>query len=361
MTPSKKKVVAAMSGGVDSSVAAALLVEQGFDAVGVTLKLLERPETGFGCCGSPVDVDDAKRVCEKLGIPHYTVDMAELFAKKVIEPFVKDYLSGRTPNPCVECNRSIKHGHLLSLAEAWGCEAVATGHYARVEGGRLLKAVDAGKDQTYFLHSLTAKELSRVMFPVGGLTKPEVREKARALGLRTADKPESQEICFVPKRDYRAFVAERAEPGAAALRPGLVRDASGREVGTHDGVAGFTVGQRRGLGVTAPEPTYVIELVPETNTVVVGTSEDVFSKGMTVEAVSWVSGFEGEPPSDLRAEVRIRHRHAPAAATLTLDGESRCKVAFDVPQRAVTPGQSAVFYSGDAVLGGGVIARREDR
>jgi tRNA-specific 2-thiouridylase len=354
----KRKIVAAMSGGVDSSVAAALLVEQGWEVVGVTLKLLERAETGFGCCGSPADVDDAKRVSEKLGISHYTVDMAELFAKKVIKPFVDDYLSGRTPNPCVECNRSVKFGHLLGLAEAWGCDAVATGHYARIENDRLLKAVDAGKDQTYFLYSLTPRELSRVRFPIGHLEKPQVRAKARALGLRTADKPESQEICFVPRKDYRSFVAGQAEAGAPALQPGTVRDTAGKEVGRHDGVAGFTVGQRRGLGVTAPEPRYVVELVPETNTVVVGTSEDVLSSGMTVDALSWSNG---EPPADGRVEVRIRHRHAPAAATLTLEGRSRGKVAFDVQQRAVTPGQAAVFYRGDEVLGGGVIARREDR
>jgi tRNA-specific 2-thiouridylase len=357
----KKKIVAAMSGGVDSSVAAALLAEQGWEVVGVTLKLLERAETGFGCCGSPADVDDAKRVCEKIGIPHYTVDMAALFNDKVIKRFVDDYLRGRTPNPCVECNRSVKFGHLLALAEAWNCEGVATGHYARSENGRLLKSVDQAKDQTYFLYSLTSKELAKVFFPVGSLTKPQVREKARALGLRTADKPESQEICFVPARDYRSFVAERAPRGAeeAALKPGKVVDAQGRALASHDGTAGYTIGQRKGLGVTAPEPRYVIALEPETATVVVGTKDEVLSKAMRVEAVTW-TGAEGLP-ADGRIEVRIRHRHTPAPATASALGHSTLHIVFDEPQRAVTPGQAAVFYRADAVVGGGVIARRGER
>jgi tRNA-specific 2-thiouridylase len=349
------KIVAAMSGGVDSSVAAALLVEQGHDVVGVTLKLLERAETGFGCCGSPADVDDAKRVCEQLGIPHYTVDMAELFSKKVIQPFVDAYLSARTPNPCVECNRSVKHGHLIALAEAWGRDAVATGHYARVEAGRLLKAVDESKDQSYFLHALTARELSKVLFPVGALTKAQVRAKARALGLRTAEKPESQEICFVPRRDVRSFVEAHAPAGAAALGPGELRDTEGRVVGRHAGVAGYTVGQRKGLGA-AGAARYVVALEAETNAVVVGSNEETLCRAMTVEAVHWIAGA---PPADGRAQVRIRHRHAPALATLAGGrGDAPLSVVFDDPQRAIAPGQSAVFYRADEVLGGGVIARR---
>lgn len=349
-----KKAVVAMSGGVDSSLAAALLAEQGWDVVGVTMKLVARGETGFGCCGSPADVDDAKRVCEKIGVPHYTVDMAELFEKKVIKPFVDDYLSGKTPNPCVECNRSLKFGHLLSLAEAWGCSHVATGHYARVEGGKLYKALDTAKDQTYFLYSLTPKELGRVLFPVGHLTKAQVREKARGLGLRTADKPESQEICFVPRRDYRAFVESQAPAGAAALRPGPIRDVEGRALGEHDGVAGYTVGQRKGLGGGAVEPRYVVAVEPESNTVVVGGADDVYGGSFVAEGVTWAGG----PPSDGRADVRIRHRHAPAPARLTLSGDGVVRVDFEAPQRAVTPGQAAVFYRGEEVLGGGVIARR---
>lgn len=345
------KIVVAMSGGVDSSVAAALLVEQGHEVVGVTMKLLARADTGFGCCGSPADVDDAKRVAETLGIPHYTVDMAELFADKVIKRFVDDYQSGRTPNPCVECNRSLKFGHLLGLAKAWNCDAVATGHYARVEDSALLTSVDTDKDQTYFLYSLTARELASVRFPVGALTKAQVREKARALGLRTADKPESMEICFVPRRDYRGFLASQG----AQSEPGPIVDTSGREVGRHEGVANFTVGQRKGLGLTTKEPNYVVDIDAQTKTVVVGTNDDVFSAGCAVEKVSWT----GKPESGTMS-VRIRHRHAPALADVTCNGDT-ARVRFESPQRAVTAGQAAVFYRGDRVLGGGVIVRREAR
>jgi tRNA-specific 2-thiouridylase len=352
----KRRIVAAMSGGVDSSVAAGLLVEQGWEVVGVTMKLLARADTGFGCCGSPADVDDAKRVCETLGISHYTVDMAEVFAKKVIEPFVKDYLSARTPNPCVECNRSLKFGHLIALAEAWDCEAVATGHYARVENGHLLKAKDENKDQTYFLYSLTSQELGRVRFPIGELTKPEVREKARALGLRTSDKPESQEICFVPRRDYRSFLeSQQAAAGAGTLTEGAIRDAEGREVGRHAGVAGYTVGQRKGLGA-AGAARYVVALEPETNTVVVGGPAEVYSARFVADGVTWT----GEAPQGpVAARARIRHRHAPADAILTPLGGARARVEFAQPQRAVTPGQAAVFYRDERVLGGGIIASRE--
>ncbi|MEK7384743.1 MAG: tRNA 2-thiouridine(34) synthase MnmA, partial [Elusimicrobiota bacterium] len=273
----KTRVLAAMSGGVDSSVAAALLVERGFEVVGVTMKLLPRAETGFGCCGSAVDVEDAKRVCDRLAIPHYTADMSDLFESKVIRPYVEAWLSARTPNPCVECNRVVKFGQLLGLAEAWGCAKTATGHYARVEDGRLLKARDLDKDQTYFLYALTERELSRVDFPVGGLTKPEVREKARALGLRVADKAESMETCFVPGRDVRGFVASRPESaGAAALSVGEIRDTSGRVRGTHKGLASYTVGQRKGLGVSSSVPLYVVRLEPGNNELVVGGTAEVF-------------------------------------------------------------------------------------
>jgi tRNA-specific 2-thiouridylase len=351
----KARVLAAMSGGVDSSVAAALLVESGVEAIGVTMKLLPRADTGFGCCGSPADVDDAKRVCEKLGIPHYTADMAELFESKVIRPYVEAYLGGLTPNPCVECNRSVKFGHLLGLAEAWGCAAVATGHYARVEDGRLLKALDAGKDQTYFLYSLTQKELAKCAFPVGGLSKEAVRAKARELGLKTADKPESMETCFVPARDVRGFVAARPEAaGAAGLERGPIRSTDGRVLGEHAGLASYTVGQRKGLGVTAADPTYVVRLEPETNTLVVGGVGETLSRELVAGGVSWTRRV---PEGPRRAEVRVRHRHAPAAALISPRTDGTVAVTFDEPQRAPAPGQAAVFYSGDEVLGGGTILR----
>jgi tRNA-specific 2-thiouridylase len=350
---SRTRVLAAMSGGVDSSVAAALLAERGDEVVGVTMKLLPRGETGFGCCGSPADVDDARRVCETLGVAHYVVDMAELFESKVIRPFVADYLGGRTPNPCVECNRSLKFGHLLALAEAWGCARVATGHYARVEAGRLLKSRDERKDQTYFLYSLTERELAKVEFPVGGLAKDEVRAKARALGLKTADKPESMETCFVPARDVRGFVASRPEAaGAPALAAGEIRAADGRPLGTHAGVASYTVGQRKGLGLTSAEPLYVLRLEAEENVVVVGGDEEARSAGLVAAAVTWT---RGAPAGPRRAEVRIRHRHPPAPATLEARADGTVSVRFDAPQRAVAPGQAAVFYDGDEVLGGGTI------
>lgn len=352
----RARVVVAMSGGVDSSVAAALCVEQGFSAMGVTLKLLGREETGFGCCGSPVDIDDARRVCEALGIPHYVLNLADIFEDKVIRPFVDSYLSARTPNPCVECNRSLKFGYLLGLAEAWGARAVATGHYARVQDGRLWRARDASKDQTYFLYSLTRRELGQVMFPVGELTKAEVRRKARELGLRTAEKPESQEICFVPRRDYRSFLESRPEAlqGAQALGPGPIKDLEGRSLGRHGGLAGYTVGQRKGLGSGAQAPRFVVRLEPETGTLVVGGRQDVLTRRAALEAVSWTS----TPPSGpIRARVRIRHRHEPAVAEVSPLPGSAAEVVFDEPQRAAAPGQAAVFYDGDEVLGGGIISR----
>ena len=346
------RVLAAMSGGVDSSVAAALLKEQGHEVIGVTMKLLARADTGFGCCGSPADVEDAKRVCERIGIPHYTADMAELFASKVIKPYVDAYQNGRTPNPCVECNRSVKFGHLLSLAEAWGCEKVATGHYARVENGRLLKAKDERKDQTYFLYSLGERELSRALFPVGELSKDEVRAKARALGLKTADKPESMETCFVPNRDVRGFVAAAAGAGAPGLSSGPIRDGAGRELGRHTGLASYTVGQRSGISGVA-EPLYVTRLDAEENAVVVGGAEATWSRGVTVGAANWTGA------SPVRAAVRIRHRHAPAAALVSPLPDGTLRVDFDEPQRAPAPGQAAVFYDGSRVLGGGWIAETQ--
>ncbi|MFH2202952.1 MAG: tRNA 2-thiouridine(34) synthase MnmA [Elusimicrobiota bacterium] len=349
------RVVAAMSGGVDSSVAAALTVAAGYETIGVTLKLLPRGAGGFGCCGAPDDAADARRVCERIGIPHYVLNFDQLFEKAVIDPFVSSYLSRRTPNPCVECNRSVKFGALLRLAEAWGAAYVATGHYARIErkegaAPRLLRAVDQGKDQTYFLHCLTRRELERVLFPLGDLRKAEVRERARALGLPTADKKESQEICFVPNRDYRAFLRARGGQ-SAAFEPGPIRDAAGKVRGRHKGLAHYTIGQRRGIGVAAPEPLYVTRLDADSNTLTVGTDREARSREFRVEHVSWT---RGTPPAESAVGVRIRHRAGIVAAQWEPDGGGLA-VRLSAPQRGVTPGQMAVFYDGEEVLGGGTI------
>ncbi len=355
---SGKRAVAAMSGGVDSSVAAAMLVEEGWETVGVTLKLLPRGETGFGCCGSPADIEDARRVCDQLGIPHYSVDLASLFEDKVISPFVRSYLEGRTPNPCAECNRSLKFGYLPALAEAWGAQAVATGHYARVEDGKLLRSKDEEKDQTYFLYGLSAREISRALFPVGNLKKEQVREKARKLGLKTADKKESQELCFIPNKDYKGFLAQRQEGKDLTNRNGPIKDIKGNELGRHNGLAAYTVGQRKGLGLPGGSaPQYVIRLETDSNTVVVGGEEEAVSVGLSAEAASWTGGV---PSAPFRAEVRVRHRHPPAPAMVEPAGPRAFRVRFDEPQRAVAPGQSAVLYRGEEVLGGGTIVRQEE-
>jgi len=353
-----ERVVVAMSGGVDSSVAAALVAEAGYDAVGVTLRLLGGEPTGFGCCGSPRDVDDARRVAEKIGIPHYVLNFDEVFESSVIERFVADYIGQRTPNPCVECNRSVKFGALLRLAQAWGAAFVATGHYARVapsaEGATLLRAIDEEKDQTYFLYSLTQKELARVLFPVGALLKSQVREKARALGLTTADKEESQEICFVPGGDYRAFVRERA-PQAAA--PGEIRDENGRVVGEHGGLFNYTIGQRKGLQVSSPRPLYVTGMDATTNTLRVGAAAATLRTNFVVEDVSWTAAPRA---SSEHCGVRIRHRGRIASARWKELGPGRFAVELLEPQRAVAPGQAAVFYARDVVLGGGTIGAVPD-
>jgi tRNA-specific 2-thiouridylase len=351
----RRLAVVAMSGGVDSSVAAALIAEQGYEVAGVTLKLLPRLETGFGCCGSPADIEDAKRVAERLGIRHYVMDLSVLFEDQVIASFVREYASARTPNPCVECNRSVKFGHLLALARAWGADILATGHYARAEGGKLLRARDEGKDQSYFLYQLRAPELSSVRFPVGELAKEEVRAKARALGLATADKPESQEICFVPNRDYRSFVRTRLEAEespAAASAGGPIVDRKGRPLGRHAGYLDFTVGQRRGLGLSGGSAaSYVVAIRPETSSVVVGPEEILYARSIDVKNLSWCGG--GAFPE--RVWTRIRHRHRPALSRLERVGEDTLRAHFEEPQRAPAPGQAAVFYEGDLVLGGGTI------
>jgi tRNA-specific 2-thiouridylase len=358
-----ERIVVGMSGGVDSSVAAALLVEDGYDVVGVTLRVWPWKEPTdaarrFGSCCSAETVDDARSVARRLGIRYYLLNTEEAFARDVIDRFVADYREGRTPVPCVACNRDLKFGALLRRAVAWEASAVATGHYARVTRdpatGRFLlwKGADPRKDQSDFLWPLTQAQLRAARFPVGHLTKEAVREHARRLGLVTADKPESQEICFIPDDDYRGFL-QRRDPGA--FRPGPIVDRAGEMRGKHGGIANFTIGQRRGLGVAGSSALYVIDLDPDTNTVVVGDAADLERDRLVATDVNFVAG---EPPAHpIRVQARIRHRHVPAAATVEAEAGGTATVVFDEPQRAITPGQSVVWYQGDLVVGGGVIAR----
>lgn len=353
-----ERVVVAMSGGVDSSVAAAMLVEAGADAIGVTMRL---SESASRCC-SLEDADDARRVAERLGIRFYVANYAEAFGREVIGGFADAYLSGRTPIPCVACNQSFKFDHLLERARVFGAERVATGHYARIEHepgtgrARLLRGADRAKDQSYFLFSLSQAQLRAADFPIGALRKDEVRERARALGLATADKPESQEICFVPDGDY-AKVVERLRPEASRLR-GEIVDEAGRVLGEHRGVHHFTVGQRHGLGISSDRRLYVLGLDPRTQRVVVGDASRLDRARARVEGVSWTSG---ETPKDaLRARVQVRHRHEAALARVLPGPDATAVVEFAEPVRAVAPGQAAVFYDADddaEVLGGGWLAR----
>lgn len=343
------RVLVAMSGGVDSSVAAALMKAEGHDVVGVTLKLWQGPAgeaPTAGCC-TVSDAEDARRVAAVLDIPYYVLDYTEPFRSGVVDRFVRDYLAGRTPNPCVECNRTVKFSHLLDHAEEMGCDLLVTGHYARldeVEGRmRLRRGIDPAKDQSYVLSMLGQTELRRVRFPIGAMTKGETRRKAAEFGLRTASKPDSQDICFVGRGDYREFVRRHAPEG---VRPGPIIDRDGIPVGTHGGIAGVTIGQRRGLGVAAGEPRYVVDVVPETATVVVGRREDLAVTAVGVEGATWV----GQEASPWRLEAQYR-AHGVAAGGWW-DGSS---FAFDEPQYGVAPGQTVTFYAGDEVVGGGVI------
>jgi tRNA-specific 2-thiouridylase len=355
------RIVVAMSGGVDSSVAAALLAEQGHDVIGVSMQLYDQGQTtasgqkAFGTCCTIDDLYDARRVAATIGIPHYIVNFESQFGEHVVSNFVREYVSGRTPIPCSHCNSELKFAELLDRARAYDADRLATGHYARTErdaAGRyhLYRGRDNSKDQTYFLFSLTQEQLSRASFPVGHLDKDTVRDHARRLNLHVTQKPDSQEICFVPDGDYAAFI-ERKAPESA--RPGTVVGNDGRVLGTHAGVHRFTIGQRKGLGLSSSEPLYVLEIKPESAQVVVGSRDDLGRTGLTASGVNWTSG---EEPSDwLRVSAQIRHRHSAAPARVRRTVEGRAELEFDTPQSAITPGQAVVFYEGDEVLGGGWI------
>lgn len=360
----KARVLVAMSGGVDSSVAAALLREQGHDLVGVAMRLTSEPappRTGLrrGTCCSHDDFEDARRVAERLDFPFYVVDLRAEFKAEVTQNFVAEYLNGRTPNPCVMCNREIKFDRLWQRAAALEADFVATGHYARIEhdtSGRfhLLRAADKSKDQSYFLFMLGQREMARTLFPLGSLSKNEVRMLARALGLSNADKPDSQEICFVPDGNYADFVARNAPPGT--IRPGAIQDASGQILARHDGVHQFTVGQRRGLGISSSEPLYVRSIDAETGNVTVRRRGDLVCTGLIAEMVRLTDPAVAEH-AEVAVEVKIRYRHPPLPATLRILPGSNAQLRFDKAAPVVTPGQACVFYQGDEVLGGGIIQR----
>jgi tRNA-uridine 2-sulfurtransferase len=350
-----------MSGGVDSSVAAALLAEQGHDVIGVSMQLYDNSQVtdsgqrAFGTCCTIDDLYDARRVAATIGIPHYIVNFESQFGEHVISNFVREYVAGRTPIPCSHCNSDLKFAELLDRAKAYDAAQLATGHYARVtrdDRGRyhLHRGADNSKDQTYFLFSLTQEQLSRAAFPVGHLDKDTVRAHALRLKLHVTSKPDSQEICFVPDGDYASFVERRAPE---ATRPGTVTDHDGRVLGTHGGVHRFTIGQRKGLGLSSSEPLYVLEIKPDSAQVVVGSRDALGRTRLTANGVNWVSG---EAPADwLRVAAQIRHRHQAAPASVRRTDEGRIELEFDAPQTAITPGQAVVFYDGDEVLGGGWI------
>jgi len=357
----RDRILVAMSGGVDSSVAAALLVEEGYDVVGATMKTFCYSETdgpSNTCCGLE-GIADARRVADRLGIPHYVFDVEEEFGRDVIDDFVSEYARGRTPNPCVRCNSNTKFRDLLRRGRRLGCDGIASGHYARVDRSRpgppaLLRGRDREKDQAYVLWGLPPELLPLLHLPLGGLTKTEVRERARELDLATAEKAESQEICFVPTGDYRDLLRRELRPRHPALQAGPIVTTEGEVVGEHDGYASFTVGQRRGFGGGFPERMYVVEIRPERREVVIGPREELFACRVVVEAPKWLA-----PPPDPGEDVAIQVRYGARAAPARIEAlsEEGLTARFDEPQRAVTPGQSAVVFRGERVLGGGRIAQ----
>ncbi len=358
------KVVVAMSGGVDSSVAALLLLRQGYEVVGVTMKLYSLDESALaeghqGCCTLD-DVEDARAVCRTLGIPHYVLNMEREFRSQVMDYFISEYQKGRTPHPCIACNDKIKFSHLMSRADVLDADFVATGHYAQIDrvsdGFVLRKAVDHSKDQSYVLFGMGQEQLSRTLMPVGAYAKPDIRRLALESRLLTADKPDSQDICFVPLGDYKAFIREQTSTVG-----GEIVDVDGSVLGEHQGIEFYTIGQRRGLGISQGEPRYVIRLEPDANRIVVGPEEALYTEEMWVSEVNYIQGkgviSDGEP---VPVDVKIRYKSFEVAADLHPRGD-RALVRFREPQRSVTPGQAAVFYQGDVLLGGGRIEASDEQ